>query len=246
MPYRMTLWDGWILMKSVTKSGIGSFLKDWITKKPPVAGQTGKPACCKENSDKKNVWWDGANAPSHHIEGGICMLRLTPQRRQTCWAFIFLAPTLFLFVLLVIYPFIDAFNLSLQEWTLFRKGGYIGWENYRTMFQDELVGKSLVNTLYWTVGVVPGILVFSMALALILNIPRLKAKGVFRTVYFVPVITNMVAASFVWRWLFEPTFGVVNYFLSRLGLPEPGWLASTNWALPAMIIVGIWKQIGFA
>lgn len=174
------------------------------------------------------------------------MLRLTPQRRQTCWAFIFLAPTLFLFVLLVIYPFIDAFNLSLQEWTLFRKGGYIGWENYRTMFQDELVGKSLVNTLYWTVGVVPGILVFSMALALILNIPRLKAKGVFRTVYFVPVITNMVAASFVWRWLFEPTFGVVNYFLSRLGLPEPGWLASTNWALPAMIIVGIWKQIGFA
>ena len=92
----------------------------------------------------------------------------------------------------------------------------------------------------------PATIIIALLVALILNSQRVKARGAFRTIYFVPVVTNMVAAAFVWRWLFEPTFGVVNYFLERLGLPGPGWLASTKWALPAMMVVGIWKQIGFA
>ena len=173
-------------------------------------------------------------------------MRLKPRQRQAIWAYVFLTPTLILFALIVIYPFLYAFYLSLQEWGVFGDTYFVGLQNYRDMLNDPLFWKSLSNTFKWTVGVVPATIIIALLAALILNSQRVKARGAFRTIYFVPVVTNMVAAAFVWRWLFEPTFGVVNYFLERLGLPGPGWLASTKWALPAMMVVGIWKQIGFA
>jgi multiple sugar transport system permease protein len=173
-------------------------------------------------------------------------MRLKPRQRQAIWAYVFLTPTLILFALIVIYPFLYAFYLSLQEWGVFGDTYFVGLQNYRDMLNDPLFWKSLSNTFKWTVGVVPATIIIALLVALILNSQRVKARGAFRTIYFVPVVTNMVAAAFVWRWLFEPTFGVVNYFLERLGLPGPGWLASTKWALPAMMVVGIWKQIGFA
>lgn len=173
-------------------------------------------------------------------------MRLKPRQRQAIWAYVFLTPTLILFALIVIYPFLYAFYLSLQEWGVFGDTYFVGLQNYRDILNDPLFWKSLSNTFKWTVGVVPATIIIALLVALILNSQRVKARGAFRTIYFVPVVTNMVAAAFVWRWLFEPTFGVVNYFLERLGLPGPGWLASTKWALPAMMVVGIWKQIGFA
>ncbi|HPT84149.1 MAG TPA: sugar ABC transporter permease [Limnochordia bacterium] len=173
-------------------------------------------------------------------------MRLKPRQRQAIWAYVFLTPTLILFALIVIYPFLYAFYLSLQEWGVFGDTYFVGIQNYRDMLNDPLFWKSLGNTFKWTVGVVPATIIIALLVALILNSQRVKARGAFRTIYFVPVVTNMVAAAFVWRWLFEPTFGVVNYILERLGLPGPGWLASTKWALPAMMVVGIWKQIGFA
>ncbi len=173
-------------------------------------------------------------------------MRLKPRQRQAIWAYVFLTPTLILFALIVIYPFLYAFYLSLQEWGVFGDTYFVGLQNYRDMLNDPLFWKSLGNTFKWTVGVVPATIIIALLVALILNSQRVKARGAFRTIYFVPVVTNMVAAAFVWRWLFEPTFGVVNYILERLGLPGPGWLASTKWALPAMMVVGIWKQIGFA
>ena len=173
-------------------------------------------------------------------------MRLKPRQRQAIWAYVFLTPTLILFALIVIYPFLYAFYLSLQEWGVFGDTYFVGLQNYRDMLNDPLFWKSLSNTFKWTVGVVPATIIIALLVALILNSQRVKARGAFRTIYFVPVVTNMVAAAFVWRWLFEPTFGLVNYFLERLGLPGPGWLASTKWALPAMMVVGIWKQIGFA
>ena len=173
-------------------------------------------------------------------------MRLKPRQRQAIWAYVFLTPTLILFALIVIYPFLYAFYLSLQEWGVFGDTYFVGLQNYRDMLNDPLFWKSLSNTFKWTVGVVPATIIIALLAALILNSQRVKARGAFRTIYFVPVVTNMVAAAFVWRWLFEPTFGVVNYILERLGLPGPGWLASTKWALAAMMVVGIWKQIGFA
>ena len=90
-------------------------------------------------------------------------------------------------------------------------------------------------------------MVLGMLTALALNQPWRPGRGVFRTIYFVPVMTSVVASAFVWRWLFEPTFGVVNWILRQIGIVDPpGWLASTTWALPALMTAGIWKQVGYA
>lgn len=167
-------------------------------------------------------------------------------RRQLGWAILFIAPASVLFILTVVYPLFEALRLSFYDWPMLGKPLYVGFQNYVRMFHDPLFLKASKITLLWTISVVPAIIVLGLGTALLLNIESLRFRGLFRTIYFVPVVTNMVASAFVWRWLFEPTNGVVNYFLSLFGLPQPGWLASTQYALPAMMVVGVWKQVGFA
>ncbi|SMB97370.1 carbohydrate ABC transporter membrane protein 1, CUT1 family [Thermanaeromonas toyohensis ToBE] len=168
-------------------------------------------------------------------------------RRQIIWAIFFVFPALFLFIFTVLYPLLEVVRLSLYEWRMVGKGPtFVGLQNYITTFHDPLFWQAVKVTVIWTLGVVPAIIVLGLGTAFLLNMKALKLKGVFRTIYFIPVVTNMVASAFVWRWLFEPTNGVVNYFLGVLGLPQPGWLASTRYALPAMMVVGVWKQIGFS
>ncbi|KKC30557.1 carbohydrate ABC transporter permease [Caldanaerobacter subterraneus] len=173
--------------------------------------------------------------------------KLSQERRLALIGFLFVLPAVILFIVLVFIPLLQAFYMSLFDWSTIREvKKFIGLKNYIDMFHDPKFIKSVKVTITWTIIVVPSIIFFSLLLALILNLKSLRFKGLFRTIYFIPVVTNMVAAAFVWRWLFEPTNGVINYFLSLLHLPQPGWLADPKWALPAMMIVGVWKQIGFA
>lgn len=168
------------------------------------------------------------------------------RRYLLLWGYLFLVPALFLYLLVDLYPLLWAFQLSLQRYSIFAPPEFVGLENYHRMLQDPLFWKSLRNTLIWTTVVVPCIILISLPLAILLDAPWLRFKTFFRTVYFLPVVTSMVAAAFVWRWLFEPTFGVVNFLLGLLGLPRPGWLSDPAWALPAVMVVGVWKQIGQA
>lgn len=168
------------------------------------------------------------------------------ERRWSRWAWLFLTPALVGFIAIVLYPFIDAFWMSLHDWPVLGAKRFVGFDNYRALLKDPLFWKSLRVTALWTIGVVPATIAIGTMVALLLNQKNLAGREFWRSIYFIPVMTNMVAASFVWRWLFEPTNGVVNWFVRLLGLPGPGWLADTTWALPAMMVVGVWKQIGFA
>ena len=169
------------------------------------------------------------------------------QRRLAVSAWLFLTPAMAGFLLIVLYPLLYAFWMSLHDWPVLGTRQFIWFGNYKQMLTDPLFWKSLRITLVWTAGVVPVTIGLGLAVALLLNSPRVRGKVFFRAVYFIPVMTNMVAASFVWRWLFEPTNGVINYGLLRLGITaRPGWLADTTWALVAMMIVAVWKQVGFA
>lgn len=168
------------------------------------------------------------------------------RRRLVIWGYIFLAPALALFGLIVVYPFLYALWLGCYDWPVFGEKTFVGLGNYVRMLSDPLFRKSLVNTVYWTCCVVPVTVTLSLAIALLLEAKFLKGRAFFRTVYFVPVVTSMVGAAFAWKWLFEPTFGVINWILGLFGTRGPGWLASTTWALPAMMVVGVWKQVGFA
>jgi len=168
------------------------------------------------------------------------------RKRRIAWAYIFLSPALILFALTIVYPLFYAAWISLQSWPVFGAKQFIGLGNYARMLNDPVFWQSLRVTFVWTLGVVPAVMVLGLGVAVVLNTSWLRGQGIFRTIYFVPVVSSMVASGFVWRWLFEPSLGVINWFIRSVGLPGPGWLASTTWALPAIMTVGVWKQIGYA
>lgn len=168
------------------------------------------------------------------------------RRRQTKWAFVFLAPSIALFALTVFYPMARALQYSLYKWPLGGTKTFIGLDNYRRLlFDDKGFRQSVEVTLYFTVlSVLPTILL-ALFVAVLLNDTRLRARGLFRTVYFVPVVTSLVAVAFVWRALLEPSFGLVNTALAWFGIPGPGWLASPDWALDGIVLMTIWRDLGF-
>ncbi len=169
------------------------------------------------------------------------------QRREILWAYTFLGPAFFFLLVLIVFPILFAFYISLHDWSLIpRDFPLIGFTNYVEALQDSLTLKSLRNTLYYTVGVVPVGMSLALALALIMNQDRLPLRTALRTIYFIPVITSWVAVSFVWIWMFEPRWGLVNNFLGWFQIEGPKWLGSPDWALPAIMIVAIWKGLGFS
>ncbi len=174
-------------------------------------------------------------------------MRLSQARRRMLWAYVFLAPSLIFFVIFVVIPIFYAFLMSLYNWPLgaAQARTFIGLRNYTEILQEPLFLKSLVNTGRFVLLMLPATLIIALVLALALNAKTMHARGLYRTIYFVPVVTNLVGAAFVWRWLLEPSAGPVNYLIRLLHLKGPGWLTDPVWAAPAVSIVGIWRDIGF-
>lgn len=121
---------------------------------------------------------------------------------------------------------------------------WVGISNYQSLINDEVFWKVLWNTIYYTLGTVPIGIIISLLLAIALN-QKIKGIKIFRTAYFLPVISSAVAVAVVWQWVYNPEFGLLNYLLSFVGIEGPNWLTSKNWAMPAVIITGIWKNLGF-
>jgi multiple sugar transport system permease protein len=174
-------------------------------------------------------------------------IRLTPGRRQTLWAYLFLTPALVFFVVFIVYPVLRTFQFSLYEWLLgVPEKTFVGWGNYRELLtEDAIFLQSIYNTLRFTAGTVLPTLALALGIALLLNQKALRGQGLFRTIYFVPVVSSLVAVAFVWRWLLEPSFGLINTLLRFIGIKGPGWLASPEWALPGIMLMSIWRDLGF-
>ena len=169
------------------------------------------------------------------------------QRHEMLWAYAFLGPAFLFLLVLIILPILYAAWISLHDWSLIpRPKPFIGLENYLHAFQDQLTVKSLGNTLVYTIVVAPVGMTLALLLALVMNQNSLPLRTFYRAVYFIPVITSWVAVSFVWVWMFEPRWGLVNSFLRLFGITGIKWLASPTWALPAIMIVAIWKGLGFS
>ena len=168
------------------------------------------------------------------------------RRHQTRWAYLFLAPALVLIGLTVFYPMLRALQYSLYNWPLGGVKTFVGLGNYRRLlFDDGSFRQSVEVTLYFTVlSVLPTILLALFA-AVLLNDTRLRLRGLFRTVYFVPVVTSLVAVGYVWRALLEPSFGLVNTVLGWFGVTGPGWLADPSWSLDGIVLMTVWRDLGF-
>jgi multiple sugar transport system permease protein len=158
---------------------------------------------------------------------------------------VLLLPAFGLFAVFAAYPFLYAARLSLTEWDgLTADKRWVGLGNYRGLLHDQEFLHSLKITAIYTGAVTIASIVIGLLLALALN-RRLVGRNVYRTIFFTPVLTATVAAAVVWQLLFDPFTGIVNVGLRHGGLEGPRWLSDPSWALAAVIVVGVWKRIGF-
>ena len=156
----------------------------------------------------------------------------------------FLTPTIIGLIVFNAGAIIASFIISFFTYDVITPAKWIGLENYRWIFNSSLFWRSVTNTLRFAAGYIPLSLAASLILALLLN-QKLRGIGVFRTVFYLPVVTSMVAVSLVFSWLFNPYYGLINHFLSLFGIQGPAWLSSTEWAMPAVILVSVWKTAGY-
>lgn len=171
--------------------------------------------------------------------------RWLTQRGHWATAAILLLPAFSLFAVFTAYPFIYAGKLSLTRWNgLDAKQEYVGLGNYRALLHDHEFIHSLKITAIYTIAVTVASIAIGLLLALALN-RKLLGRNLYRTIFFTPVLTATVAAAVVWQLLFDPFTGIVNVGLHKVGVEGPRWLSSPSWALAAVIVVGVWKRIGF-
>lgn len=164
---------------------------------------------------------------------------------NTLIAYSFLLPNFIGFLVFTLVPVLAAFALSFMEWDTANPMVFVGFKNFTRLLKDETFKISLWNTLYFALGSVPLTLICSLILALALN-KGLKGVEAFRTVFFLPYITSLVAMAVVWNMLFHPTLGPINQVLLAIGIKNPpGWTSSVEWAMPAVIITSIWRNMGY-
>lgn len=157
--------------------------------------------------------------------------------------YLFILPNLVLYLLFFIIPFLATIILSFTEWGLMLNPKFIGLSNYIQLLKSPVFYKTLINTLYFSFSRV--VLTISVAFGVALLLNR-KIKGIvfFRTIYFLPYVSLLAAVAIVWNWLYQGD-GLINYFLGLLGIQGPAWLVSEVWAMPAIIIMSSWKDLGY-
>lgn len=164
--------------------------------------------------------------------------------RQALEGYLFVSPWLAGFVLLTAGPMIASLYISGTSWTMLSPPVWVGTANYaRLLGDDHRFGLSLLNTLYYVLLAVPLGLAVSLFLALLLN-RRVPGRGLFRTLFFLPSITNLVAVSLLWMWILNPEYGLLNGALRMAGIEGPLWFQSERWAKPALIVMSLWGTGG--
>jgi multiple sugar transport system permease protein len=164
--------------------------------------------------------------------------------------FFFLSPALSAIFIFFFIPVIIAFILSFTDFDIyslaeFSRLRFVGFTNYRILLADNIFWQALLNTFYFVFLATPLSIGASLSMALLINLRLLKFKSFFRLSFFIPVITTLVAVAIVWRFIYNPRFGLINYFLSLIHLPAVDWLGDPFWAMPAIILMSVWKSFGY-
>ncbi|MAT17468.1 MAG: sugar ABC transporter permease [Leifsonia sp.] len=146
--------------------------------------------------------------------------------------------------LFVLGPMVGAAWVSLTEWNLLSPATFVGFDNYVSLWNDPETAEVFLHTIYYIVGYLPLVYIGGLALALALN-AGLKGRSFLRGIYFLPVVTSWIVVALVWRWLLNPSTGVVNSALAWFGIDGPGWWTDPVWAMPSIIIASAWKDLGF-
>jgi len=176
-------------------------------------------------------------------------------------ALLLLLPVLTILIIFRFIPIVYAFIISFHKWGITGPSKFVWFSNYIKIFNDAVFWRSLGNTFYYTIFSVPMNFIFSLCLALLLN-QKVKALGIFRTIYFLPVVTSIIAVSIVFKWIYHPRMGLLNYILSLFHLPTQVWLEEArgifemifgsrfpvkgpSLALMSLIFMSVWKSLGY-
>ncbi|MEW6580486.1 MAG: sugar ABC transporter permease [Chloroflexota bacterium] len=166
-------------------------------------------------------------------------------RRQTRSGYLFLLPSMVVLAVFVFWPILQSVILSLQKWRFgANKTTWVGLDNYRRLLEDPRVEGAFANTIEYTLVVVPITLFLALLLALALN-ERIPGRSIYRATFFLPVIASFAVVAIVWRFLLNPDIGLLAYWSREIGIPTRSWLRDARYAMPAVMIVSIWKNIGF-
>jgi multiple sugar transport system permease protein len=164
--------------------------------------------------------------------------------------FFFAAPALAAILVFFFVPVAAAIVLSFTDFDIYAVSSranlrFVAFGNYTRLLRDPLFWTALKNTFYFVIVGGPLTIAVSLGAALLLNARLVRFKGLFRTVFFLPVVTTLVAVSVVWRYVYHPRFGLLNRALGVVGIPPIDWLGDPVWAMPAIILMAAWKNFGF-
>jgi multiple sugar transport system permease protein len=173
------------------------------------------------------------------------------RRDEIFWAYVFLLPWIVGLLLFILGPILYSLGLSFFTYTLGREPSFAGLDNWIKAFtKDELFWPTLGRTFFYTAGLVPLSVFGALLTAMLLN-ERLRGTTFYRTVFFMPHLTPVVAAAYIWLWLLNPQYGLLNEIvwqigvaLTGVGIKAPGWFSDPSWALPALMAVALWGAIG--
>jgi multiple sugar transport system permease protein len=164
---------------------------------------------------------------------------------ENLFGWLFILPVVFGVCFFQFYPILVSIFASLTDWTGLNEPSFIGADNYVRLFtNDRFFRLTLRNTAYYTLGSIPLSISLALILALLCNRP-MRGSYWYRTAFFAPNVTSTVAISLVWFWLYAPDVGLINWLLSLVGIKGPSWLTSVAWAMPAVIVVGVWQHVGY-
>lgn len=156
---------------------------------------------------------------------------------------LFCSPWILGILAFIVYPTVMSFYYSLTQYDLLQTPTFIGIDNYVQLAADPKMLTAIYNTLYYMALWIPLNIALSIAVALLLNL-KVRGMAVYRTLFYLPVLVPAVATSLLWVWFLNPEYGIANWLLSLVGIPGPGWLASTTWSKPSVVMISLWGSIG--
>jgi multiple sugar transport system permease protein len=165
---------------------------------------------------------------------------MNTEARNTLKGLAFIAPWIFGFLVFTLLPVCLSFYYSLTDHNLLQPAAFVGADNYREIARDPIFWTSLINTGYYAAVALPLGLTLALLAAVLLN-TNVRGMAVYRTILYLPSLVPIVASAMLWMWLFNPNLGLINEALRAIGIVNPpGWLASTTWAMPALILMSFW------
>lgn len=167
------------------------------------------------------------------------------KRREELAAWLFVTPVVLGILLFQVYPVAFSLYISFTDWNLLSSPRWVGTRNYVDLFTtDRFFLTAMANSAVYALGtVLPG-LALALLFATLLN-QQIRGRLFYRSIYFVPVVAPTVSIAILWAWIYEPSFGILNFLLKLVGIQGPPWISSSTWAMPSLIIMSVWSGLGY-